>query len=240
MSAENCTLSTCSLDQAHLDYDPSLWGNAFFVGLFGLLAIFQFIFGLRYRTWGFMIGMVLGLIGEVIGYVGRVGMHYNPFTQTPFLTYVSDTHSSLSHWTLTLNHRYIVALTIAPAFLSASIYLCLARLVVVYGEENSRFKPRTYTYVFMTCDFFALLLQAAGGALAAGSDSQSSTDTGVNIMVAGLAFQVVSLGIFMILALDFAWKVRKSGGQVVGTFAPVVASKMFKGFLIGAFPSTDT
>jgi hypothetical protein len=61
---------------------------------------------------------------------------------------------------------YLVYLTIAPAFLSASVYLCLSRIVIIYGENVSRFRPRTYTLFFTCCDFFSLLLQAIGGAIA--------------------------------------------------------------------------
>lgn len=74
-------------------------------------------------------------------------MHSNPFSKNNFLI-------------------YLVTLTIAPAFLSAAIYLCLVRIVVVYGEKRSRFRPRTYTVLFCSCDFLALLLQAIGGAIA--------------------------------------------------------------------------
>ena len=62
----------------------------------------------------------------------------------------------------------------------------------------------------MTCDFLSLLLQAVGGALAATQDDTNPSDTGVNIMIAGLAFQVVSLTIFIALSLEFAWRARKA------------------------------
>lgn len=118
--------------------------------------------------------------------------------------------------------RYLICLTIAPAFLSAGIYLCLSRIIVVYGEQLARFKPRTYTIIFVCSDIFALVLQAIGGALADTADSGSSLQqTGINIMIAGLAFQVVSLTIFIALCLDFAWQVRKhnaSSRQILRQF----------------------
>ena len=109
-------------------------------------------------------------------------------------------------------NRYLVCLTIAPAFLTAGIYLCLSRIIIVYGEHLARFKPRTYTIIFVCSDIFALVLQAIGGAIADIAKSGSSTQqTGINIMIAGLAFQVVSLSIFIALCLDFAWRVRSRG-----------------------------
>jgi hypothetical protein len=153
-----CALATCDLTLAQVDYLPSLPGNALFAALFGIFFFVQFLLGIKYRTWGFMAATTLGTLTEIIGYIGRIMMHNNPFSKNNFLI-------------------YLVTLTIAPAFLSAAIYLCLARIVVVYGEERSRFRPRTYTILFCSCDFLALLLQAAGGAIASISDTESDVRT---------------------------------------------------------------
>lgn len=142
-----CTLDTCDLSLASMEYIPSLGANAFFAGLFALFIVVQIVQGIRYKTWGYMVAMFLGLLGEAIGYLGRVMIHNSPFSNDAFLT-------------------YLVCLTISPALLSAGIYLCLSRIIVVYGENLSRFKPRTYTIVFCSCDFLSLLLQAFGGAIA--------------------------------------------------------------------------
>jgi hypothetical protein len=88
-STEECTLTTCSILQAQYTYDPSLTGNAFLASFFSLLVLFQIILGIYYRTIGFSIAMSCGLILEVIGYIGRVQMHFNPFIQQPFMMYVS-------------------------------------------------------------------------------------------------------------------------------------------------------
>ncbi len=128
-------------------------------------------------------------------------------------------------------------MTIGPAFLSAAIYLSLARIVVVYGESFSRLKPRTYSILFISFDFLALLLQAAGGAIAATADAGSSSqDTGVNIMIAGLAMQVFSLLLFMGLCLDFAWAARKNHALWNPTYSSLRANKIWKAFLIGRRP----
>lgn len=133
---------------------------------------------------------------------------------------------------LTIFIRSLVTLTIGPAFLTASIYLCLARIVVVFGQDLSRVKPRTYTMVFMTCDFISLLLQAAGGAIASAADTKSTSDLGVNIMIAGLTFQVVSLLLFMGLCADFAWKVSRASEMMKNPrFAGLRESFKFKAFL---------
>jgi len=84
----DCTLTTCSLLQAHLQYVPSLAANALFLSLFAVMLGAQIILGIKYQTWGFLGGMFGGLVLEILGYVGRVQMHYNPFTDNPFLMYI--------------------------------------------------------------------------------------------------------------------------------------------------------
>ncbi|KAK9350213.1 RTA1 like protein-domain-containing protein [Lipomyces doorenjongii] len=188
---EECTLQTCTLRQAHFTYIPSLGGNAFFVGWFSLLIFLQIVLALKYRIWGYFVAMQGGILLEILGYIGRIQMHFNPFTMSPYLL-------------------YMICLTTGPAFLSAAVYLCLSRIVVVYGENLSRFKPRTYTFVFIACDVISLGLQGAGGGIAASANTQSSVDVGKNIMLAGLAFQVVATSLFIMACSDFGLRVRHS------------------------------
>lgn len=103
-----------------------------------------------------------------------------------------------------------MCLTIGPAFLSAAIYLSLSRLIVIYGAHLAPFAPKTYTYVFIGCDFISLVLQATGGALAASADTKSAQETGVNVMIAGLVFQVASIGLFIVLSLNFLHRVKRA------------------------------
>lgn len=116
--------------------------------------------------------------------------------------------------------RYITTITIGPAFFSAALYLSLARIIPVYGASNSRLQPRTYTIVFVLCDFVALVLQATGGGLVAGSGplDQATFDTGLSVLRAGLAFHVAGMLAFVLLACDYArsvWKNRASTAKEV-------------------------
>lgn len=61
----------------------------------------------------------------------------------------------------------------------------------------------------MTCDFLALVLQATGGAIADTASTKKDSDQGTHIMVGGLSFQVVSLLLFIGLAVEFALNVRR-------------------------------
>ncbi|KAI4211624.1 MAG: hypothetical protein LQ351_005665 [Letrouitia transgressa] len=201
---ENCKVGTCPLDLASIDYVPSLPGNIIFLAIFAIVLIIQVPFGIRYRTWSFLAGIIGGQVLEILGYVARVQMHDNPFKSDPFLL-------------------YIVTLTIAPCFLTASIYVCLSRVITVYGTDKARFTPHTYTYIFIGCDIFSLVLQAVGGALADTADTHSESQKGINIMIAGLAFQVVSLTVFIALCSDYAWSVVKKGRKSTAELASRLA-----------------
>ncbi|GFN18516.1 hypothetical protein AtubIFM55763_008697 [Aspergillus tubingensis] len=225
--SDYCTLTTCPLSDAYVNYVPSLAGNIFYAAVFAALLIAQLILGIRYRTWGYLTGLFGGLLLEIIGYVGRIQMHYNPFKFTPYL-------------------EYLICLTIAPALLSASIYICLTRIITLYGAAHtSLLHPKTYTYLFITCDLISLILQAAGGAITSTADADQAdlAQTGVNIMIAGLASQVVSLVLFMGLCGEFAYRVWKNPYRLSNGDArmrEVRGGRLWRGFLGGLSLATIT
>jgi hypothetical protein len=133
----------------------------------------------------------------------------------------------------------IICLTIAPAFYAAGLYFCLSRIVITFGAENSRLRPSLYPKIFIPCDFFSLILQAMGGGMAsAATHAGRSGKTGNNIMIAGLAFQVFTLAIFIGLSADFAFKTWRRINALGRTQAldpehhKLRESKRFRGFLV--------
>ena len=94
-------------------------------------------------------------------------------------------------------------------FITAAIYLCLTRIIVLYGQHLSRLAPRTIAIGFMTSDFLSLVLQAIGGGIADTATEQSLARAGLDIMIAGLVLQCITLGVFLVLMADFAWRCRK-------------------------------
>ncbi|KAF2767944.1 putative RTA1 domain protein [Teratosphaeria nubilosa] len=185
-----CTLETCCLAQSNFLYIPSYGANLFFTIFFAVAILPQFVLGILYRTWGFAIALIVGLVLEVLGYAARLQINDNPFDNNAFLL-------------------YLIAATIAPVFISAGVYLCLGRIIVVYGQSNSRFTPRTVALAFMTSDFLSLLLQAVGGAIAETANDEGTKQTGVDIMIAGLVLQAISLAVFLLVVADFGLRCRR-------------------------------
>ncbi|WAO92135.1 Hypothetical protein NCS54_00962900 [Fusarium falciforme] len=186
-----------------------LGGNLFFLVAFSIVIPFQIYLGIRHKTWGFLFGMFCALVLEILGYASRVGLHYG---KDLFL-------------------MYIVTLTIGPAFLSAALYLCLARIITVYGAHLARFRPMVYTTVFMLLDFFALLLQSGGGALVGGNDP-SMWDMGLKILQAGLSIHLIGIAIYGALCLEFGVAVRRARGEWSGDFKMLQLSTKFKMFCL--------
>ncbi|KAL8767796.1 MAG: hypothetical protein Q9209_005790 [Squamulea sp. 1 TL-2023] len=138
----------------------------------------------------------------------------------------------------------ICCLTIAPAFLAADIYLTLSRIVVTFGPENSRIKPLSYPRFFIPCDILSLIFQALGGGMAsAASHSNKNPETGNHIMITGLAFQVFTLLVFMLLCVDFVVRTvvrmnRMGEAALDPTHVTLRRSMKFRVFLVALTLST--
>ena len=213
INIDSCTLQTCCWTQGYVQYAPNLGASVGYLAIFAAFLFAQFGLGIFYRTWGFWIGVVCGLILEIIGYAGRIMIRSNPFSLNIFLL-------------------YFIPLGLGPAFLTASIYLTLARIVVVYGTQYSKFRPRTYTITFVTFDVTSLIVQAVGGSLTASADTDQDRQKGVDILIAGLTFQAFSLAGFLTMASWFALNVRRGNdGDRNSAFVALRASKRFHLFI---------
>ncbi|KAH7138385.1 parasitic phase-specific protein PSP-1 [Dendryphion nanum] len=189
----NCTLEYCPLEWSIFRYQPSIPGNALFVAIFALLLAAHAFQGIRYKTWGYMGCMVAGCILEIIGYIGRILLHDNPFDFNAFLI-------------------QIICITVAPVFYCAAVYVLLTQVILLLDKSISRFDPRFFYWVFIPADVTALVLQATGGALSSMGKTKNDVDVGVNISKAGLIFQVVVLTLFLILFVDYLLAYRRKHG----------------------------
>ncbi|KAM0273378.1 hypothetical protein ACHAPA_001531 [Fusarium lateritium] len=183
-----CNLDNCPIDWSLYGYRPSLAANIVFVVLFSLIGFVHTYLGFRWKSWGFMTGMLLGCISEIVGYVGRIMMYYNPFSFNAFMI-------------------QIVCLTVAPVFYTASIYVTLSKTINFLDPTLSRFKPSLFYWIFIPFDIVCLILQAAGGAMSTSSDSS----VGVDVSMAGLVLQVVVLVVFIAVFADYMVRYWRSG-----------------------------
>ncbi|KAG9548226.1 RTA1-domain-containing protein, partial [Aureobasidium melanogenum] len=219
----HCTKDTCPASYSVYGYAPNLGANAFFVALFALSCLVFCYQARLYRKWlGFSIAMILGTALESVGYGSRLILSNDPFSPTGFK----------------LN---IVLLTFAPAFLTAGIYLLLKQLTLSLQPRLSPLKPSLYTPIFVSCDLLAIVLQGAGGALsaaAANGTNKKLLDLGVDVMIAGLSSQVVTLAIFAVLAGTFFLRIAGAKGGLspaAGHLWQATNFRFFIGSAITAF-----
>lgn len=87
---------------------------------------------------------------------------------------------------------------------SWQVYTFYLAMVVIHGRQYSVLKPMWYSYFFITADVVSLLIQAAGGGIASvASSSHKDSSVGTNIMIAGIAAQVVAMTIFLVFWFEF-------------------------------------
>lgn len=148
-------------------YAPSTAAATIFTVLFGLSSLTHCYQLVRTRTW-FMIPFLIGGLSkithkstrliraqsliffnylvETIGYIGRLlsSLETPDFTRGPYIM-----QSTL--------------ILIAPAFLAASIYMTLGRVIhMLHAEESSLIKLKWLTKIFVTGDVLSFLMQASG------------------------------------------------------------------------------
>lgn len=203
----------CPVEGTLYGYYPSIGANAFFAAFFGLCLIVQLGLGIKYRTWTFMIALGFGCLGELIGYIGRILLYNNPFDNLGF-------------------QIQICCLIISPAFIAAGIYLSLKHIVISFGQEWSRLRPAWYTYIFIAGDILSLVLQGAGGGIAATADNGSSLlDVGTNMMIAGVVFQVVILAIFAYFLAEYTLRTYRRRDQLSSESIALLHKTSFRCFM---------
>lgn len=179
-------------------YYPILSVNAFFLALFGLCCLATLVIGVWTKTWTYTVALGIGTLLETGGYVGRIMMHGNPWSDSGF-------------------RLQIVCLVLGPSLVAAAIYLTLKHFVLYCGPQYSPLKPRLYPWIFIGCDIGSIVLQACGGGIAAsgGNSNIKLLNAGNNLIVTGIAFQVATMAGCGLLIVFYIWRYRK-GAPVKG------------------------
>ncbi|GMM35789.1 phospholipid-translocating ATPase [Saccharomycopsis crataegensis] len=183
-------IASATATQSASGFVPSKSGNLAFTVLFGIILISHIVLGIYFKQRWFGSTISIGILLEMVGYGSRVALANNPTSQDMFLS-------------------QITCLTVAPCFIMAAYYYLLGKLVIIYGPRFSMLPPIYYSYLFVTCDIIALVIQSFGGVV---SSSAATTDTqqqqlGTHIMVGGLVFQVVSMTAYLVFWLFFFYSV---------------------------------
>lgn len=173
-------------------YTPSFALAVFAAAWFALLLVAHLYQTIRLRSWFFIVFPV-GLFFEVVGYVARsLSAKKNPYNLIYFI----------------LNYFFIVT---APVFLAAGIYTILSALIPRLGRKYSFLPPKVILWFFITSDVIATITQVAGAALiGVASSKRKDPTTANNILLGGLAYQVFSMGVYVVLTVTFLFRARQA------------------------------
>ncbi|CVL08669.1 related to parasitic phase-specific protein PSP-1 [Fusarium proliferatum] len=185
----NCTLELCPIEMSVYGYRPSLPANITFAALFTFATFAHAYLGFKWKTPWFMWCMILSCTHEVTGYIARILLWINPWSFGAFIT-------------------QIIAITQAPVFYCAAIYVTLGQSIEHYGPSLARFPTKYFAWVFVPMDIISLILQGTGGGLSASSSGASQI--GVDVAMAGLILQVIMLVAFSLLFGDYMFRYLRS------------------------------
>lgn len=176
----------------------------------------------QYRTWYF-IPLVVGIGFEVVGYVSRsLSAKKDPYRITFFV----------------LQYFFIVT---APVFLTASIYVCLNKLIAwarEKGYDASRRRwlhPRFVLWGFVSADIVTIIIQVTGAAMIGNRTSAGKDPTTANnILLVGLALQTFAFTSFLLILVIFTLSLQSDRrfGPSIGRKSPFVASLIVASVLI--------
>ncbi|KAL3425696.1 Sphingoid long-chain base transporter RSB1-like protein 7 [Phlyctema vagabunda] len=172
-------------------YTPSFALCIIAIVLFAICFIVHAIQVWIYKTWSFS-PLTFACLMEVIGYAFRsLSSRKNPYNVIYFVV------------------QYFLVVT-APVFISASIYVCLTKLIHWASSHDSLpnvsifRKPKWILWIFITADVLSTILQIAGAALIGSAESNGKDPTTANnILLAGLVCQTFFFSIFLILLAIF-------------------------------------
>ncbi|KAF4453689.1 hypothetical protein F53441_3698 [Fusarium austroafricanum] len=174
----------------------TLGACVFFVVAHALALLPQLYFGIKAKTWSYMVWLAIGTLFELIGYSGRIVMSSNPWVYNAFVI-------------------QLVLLILGPTLVAAAISITFKHLVLWYGREYSFIKPVLYPWVFVGTDFFSIVIQAAGGGISSAAtdgdnNNQDLLDVGSGLLVAGVVFQMANMIFCGGLMMIYVWRRHKA------------------------------
>ncbi|KAH7149694.1 RTA1 like protein-domain-containing protein [Dactylonectria estremocensis] len=208
-----CGLS-CPVADGFYSYDPNLGGNAVLLAAFALLSLVVPYLGFRSWTPLFSATLTMGLLAEVLGFVGRVLLH--------------STRDSRAYFFL-----FLFGTVLGPTFISAAIFIVLPHILGIYGETISPFRPVLAGLVFCSLIFVALVVELVGIIFVAYEFSNISQRSGAKITAAGLGIQAVLLLACSGLHFWFTLGVSTQVENLDASHSQVYTSSRFKRFLMG-------
>ncbi len=174
-------------------YVPSLASGIAFITVFSVFLAIHLLTSLRYLQPRFFIYWGLGLTAEIIAYAGRI--------------WVTRSGGNL---TRAFVMEY-VTISIAPSILLTALYHTASQIYTVFNEKFLIFDVKYFMICLILFNIIGGAIQGAGGGILSNYTSADVTgNKGLQLMVAGLSLQLVSLLIFQAVWYIFLVRVYNS------------------------------
>jgi len=149
---------------------------------------------------------------EVVGYVAR-----SLSASKSVCSVINSGHSNclmteVDPYNVTFFVLQYFFIVVAPVLFSASIYTILSALInhLPNGRQLSPLPPKVILGLFISCDVVATVVQVVGAALIGVAESSRKDPRPANhILLGGLAFQVFTFLIFLVITHIFLFRARK-------------------------------
>ncbi|KAJ5413703.1 hypothetical protein N7509_000330 [Penicillium cosmopolitanum] len=170
-------------------YVPSRAAAIIVAIIFVILTALQLWRIVASRRW-FGLAIVTGCLFEIVGLAARAYSHNHLAQTKPYII-------------------QILLILLAPILFTASIYMFLGRLIKASGHQGLSFiRINWLTKIFVLGDIFCFLVQAAGAGSLVNADTSTSIDSAQNIILGGLALQVLFFCVFALCAIVFHVRTR--------------------------------
>jgi hypothetical protein len=193
-------------------YNPSLAAAIMFTILYFIpAAVLLWQTCRRYKDWR-LLCLPIGALIEVGGYICR------SYSVQHAIDIVSSAPSHIFLNSLP-QPAYAVSLSlivIAPLFIAAANYVTIGRLITAVLPPDSQtilgLPCRKITKIFVICDILSFLVQASGSGIASSNNWQGNAENiGVDVLIAGLATQLVTVLVFAAILGTFTKTVFREG-----------------------------
>ncbi|KAL4886510.1 RTA1 like protein-domain-containing protein [Aspergillus karnatakaensis] len=171
-------------------FAPSVGANIIFVILFGLSTLLHTFQMWKTKTW-YLWPLVVGGACEAVGYIGRA----------------VNAHEDEGCWTIAPYVIQNLLILLGPAFMAASIYMILGRIILLTaGEHLALVKRKWLTKIFVWGDVLSLMTQSTGGSIMVAEDLWQ---TGEKVIIAGLFIQLFIFSCFLIIATNYHYRLAR-------------------------------
>lgn len=174
---------------ANWNYCPSFPAAVLFTVLFGIATIVHIAQAMIHKK-PFALVICMGAAWECAGYIFRI------------LSVMHELSAGLA------TAQFLLIL-LAPLWINAFIYMVLGRAIHFFLDDDRVFgvRARRITVMFVLFDIAAFLVQATGGAMTSNSEPVSTQKLGLHIYMGGVGLQLLSICIFITLAVRFQRKI---------------------------------